>query len=101
MMALALASDCRRLPKSSRIALASLSTRAGRLVSRANEISFALLHVGGGGGGAEIVTEVFDEAVSPRSSVAVQETLIGPGDAPAVSSVAVLPLPEIRPPLAR
>ncbi len=41
MMALALASDCRRLPKSSRIALASLSTRAGRFLSRANEISFA------------------------------------------------------------
>jgi hypothetical protein len=54
----------------------------------------------GGGGGFSTVTVVSEEAFRPRSSVHFAVTVIGPADAPAVSSVAVLPVPETLPPLA-
>src|ERR1700730_1867696 len=75
---------------SSRQPLASLSTRTGRFLSRSKEMLQRLRTCGGGGGGgAATVTDVLALACLPRSSTALQVTLMVPGDAPAVLSVAV------------
>src|SRR5438067_1167224 len=95
MTAFASGSRCRRRATSSRMPLASLSTRHGFAGLRAKLISFSLLAVGGGGGGGGgwfTVTVVVVLLFRPRSSVAVAVTVIAPGCAPVVSSVAVLPL---------
>ena len=55
---------------------------------------------GGGGGGFSTVTGVEACPVRPRESVQLAPTVIVPGDVPAVSSVAELPLPEMFPALA-
>jgi len=52
---------------------------------------------GGGGGGFSTVTCVVPWAVRPRTSVAVAFTVIGPGAAPVVFKVALLPVPLIVP----
>src|SRR5271167_4427320 len=52
------------------------------------------------GGGFSTITWVRAWLFSPRESVQVALTVIGPGDAPAGSRVALLPLPETLPPLA-
>src|SRR5580704_1855342 len=54
----------------------------------------------GGGGGFSTVTSVEACAVRPRVSVQVAPTVMEPGDAPAVLSVAEPPPPETVPPLA-
>src|SRR5207248_8326999 len=79
----------------SRQPFAALSTRAG-LALLLNSNSHTLLAVGAGGG-FSTVTEALPCAVNPRSSLQVALTLIGPAAAPAVSSVAVLPVPLILP----
>ena len=85
------------------MALAVLSTRGLFFLK---VIWFSLLASGadgaggGGGGGASTFTDVVDEADKLRSSVAVQLTVIEPGCAPAVLSVALASLPEIVPELA-
>jgi len=55
---------------------------------------------GGGGGGAITLTLVVDEAVLPLSSTTLQVTVIGPGAAPAVESVAVEDVPLTEPAVA-
>src|SRR5580704_3335861 len=95
MSILALGSAFRRLATSSRMALAVLSTRHGRLRS-GNWIELILLQVGGGGGFSTF-TEAVQVPVRPRESVAVTVTLTGPDGAPVESSVAVVPLPLIFP----
>src|ERR1700733_2352934 len=83
---------------SSRQALASLSTRLGRFASRSKlTAQSALVSGAGGGGGAFTVTVVVDDAVWPLSSTTLQVTVIVPGAAPAVLSVAVEPLPDTEP----
>jgi len=62
--------------------------------------SLSLLACGGGGGGTSTVTWLEAEAVSPRESVQVALTVIGPADAPVVFNVPVFPLPETLPPVA-
>ncbi|MGA8488840.1 MAG: hypothetical protein WB711_00375, partial [Terriglobales bacterium] len=59
--------------------------------------SVSLLACGGGGGGFSTVTCVEAGVLSPRESVQVADTVTGPGDAPVVLRVAVLPLPEMVP----
>ena len=92
---------CRLRATSSRQALASLSTRAGRRLSRSKFTEQRLDVVGagggGGGGGAMTVTVVVAEAVWPLSSTTLHVTVIVPGAAPAVDSVAVVPLPVTEP----
>ena len=86
---------------SSRQALASLSTRVGRRLSRSKLTEQRLLVVGaGGGGGALTVTVVVADAVWPLSSTTLQVTVMVPGAAPAVVSVAVEVLPLIEPAVA-
>jgi hypothetical protein len=55
---------------------------------------------GGGGGGFQPSPCSLLEAVNPRESVQVALTVMDPGEAPVVVSVAELPLPEMLPPLA-
>src|SRR6266851_663620 len=70
--------------------LASLSTRAGRFLSRSKEMLQRLRTCGGGGGGGVVmVTDVLAVACLPRSSTTLQVTLMVPGDAPVVLRVAV------------
>src|SRR5271170_3182664 len=89
---------CRLRAISSRQALASLSTRAGRFLSRSKLIEQRALVVGaGGGGGALTVTVVVQEADWPLSSTTLHVTVIVPGAAPAVLNVAVEPLPDTEP----
>src|SRR6202453_4743748 len=89
---------CRLREISSRQALASLSTRAGRRASRSKLIEQRALVVGaGGGGGAFTVTVVLADAVCPLSSTTLQVTVIVPGAAPVVLSVAVEVLPDTEP----
>jgi len=78
--------------------LASLSTRTGRFVSRSKE-TLQRLRTGGSGGGGGVVTMTVVVAVAclPRSSTALQVTVIGPAGAPLVTSVAVGVVPEIWP----
>jgi hypothetical protein len=59
-----------------------------------------LVACGGGGGGFSTDTEVDEDAVKPRESVHVALVVMVPGEAPVVFRVAVLPLPEMVPPLA-
>ena len=83
---------------SSRQALASLSTRVGRRVSRSKfKLHSADVVGAGGGGGAVIDTVVCPEAVWPLSSTTLHVTVIVPGAAPAVDKVAVAPLPLTEP----
>ena len=83
---------------SSRQALASLSTRTGRLRSRSKEAKQSGTDGGGvAGGGVEIVTVVFALTCWPRSSTALQVTTMGPGGTPAVDRVTVEVTPEICP----
>src|SRR5215471_13888113 len=98
MTILAFGSAFRRLATSSRMALAVLSTRHGRLRS-GNWIEFSLLHCGAGGG-ASTVTVQEPLPVRLRASVAVTVTVIGPEPRPAVSRVADVPVPLMRPLLA-
>src|ERR1035441_7591604 len=97
MTILAFGSDFRRLATSSRMAFAVLSTRHG-LFRSGNWIELALLQVGGGGG-TSTPTEQVPLPDRLRESVAVTVTVIGPAAAPAVSSVAVVPVPLTRPAL--
>src|ERR1700684_4658837 len=97
MTILALGSAFKRLATSSRMALAVLSTRHGRLRS-GNWIELALLQVGGGGGTSTPTVQV-PVPLRLRASVAVTVTVIGPAPAPAVSKVAVAPVPLTRPAL--
>src|SRR5579864_2915391 len=55
---------------------------------------------GEGAGGLSIVTWVVEELFRPRESVQVALTVIGPGAAPAVFKVPVLPLPLTVPAVA-
>src|SRR5690348_4230557 len=55
---------------------------------------------GEGAGGLSIVTCVVAELFRPRESVQVALTVIGPGAAPAVFKLPVLPLPLMVPPVA-
>src|SRR4051812_35401642 len=92
------AERCRLRAISSRQALASLSTRAGRLLSRSKLIEHIACVVGAGGGvGATTVTVVVAEADWPLSSTTLQVTVIVPGAAPVVVSVAVEVLPLTEP----
>src|ERR1700678_4001371 len=81
---------CRLRATSSRQALASLSTRVGRLASRSKLTEQRLdacgTGGGGGGGGAITVTVVVADALWPFSSTVLQVTVIAPGAAPAVES---------------
>src|SRR6516162_3471032 len=95
MTTFAFGSAFRRLATSSRMALAVLSTRHG-LFSSGNWIELILLHVGGGGGTSTFTVQV-PLPVRLRASVAVAVTVIGPAAAPAVSRVAVLPVPLMLP----
>ena len=83
---------------SSRHAFASLSIRAGRFLSllKVMEQSCEVLMTGGGGG-ATTVTEVVVEAVWPLSSATLQVTVMVPGAAPTVLSVAVVLVPDTEP----
>src|SRR5262245_17513 len=80
----------------SRAPLAALSTRA---LFSLKKISVSLLACGFSGGASTFTVELAC-TLRPRSSVQVAPTLIAPGAAPAVSSVAVLPLPVAFPALA-
>src|ERR1700712_1564040 len=81
---------CRFRAISSRQALASLSTRAGRRLSRSKLIEQRADVVGTGGGvGATTVTVVVCDADWPLSSTTLQVTVIVPGAAPVVLRVAV------------
>src|SRR5579862_3676586 len=97
MTILALGSAFRRLATSSRMAFAVLSTRHGRFTS-GNWMELALLHVGGGGGTSTFTVQLpLPDRL--RASVAVTVTVTGPACKPAVSSVAVVPVPLILPPV--
>src|SRR6266702_5145308 len=89
---------------SSRQALASLSTRAGRTLSRSKLTEQRLDAMGagggGGGGGAITFTLAVDDAVLPLSSTTLQVTVMEPGAAPAVESVAVEVVPLTEPAVA-
>src|SRR5512135_1297879 len=98
MSILALGSAFRRLATSSRIAFAVLSTRHGRFLS-GNWMELILLQLGGGGGTSTFTVHV-PLPVRLRASVAVTVTVTGPACNPAVSRVAVVPVPLIRPALA-
>src|SRR5512133_1537368 len=98
MTILAFGSLFRRVATSSRIAFASLSTRHGRFLS-GKLIEFSLLQLGGGGG-TSIFTVQFPVPVKLRASVAVTVTVTAPACKPAVSRVAVVPVPLIWPELA-
>src|ERR1700677_4388220 len=98
MTIFAFGSAFRRLATSSRIAFAVLSTRHG-LFRSGNWIELILLQLGGGGGTSTPTVHV-PLPVRLRESVAVTVTLIGPDGAPAVSRVAVVPVPLMRPALA-
>src|SRR6202795_1137429 len=91
---------CRYLATSSRAALQVLSTRHGfTRFGKSHWLSF--LACGAAGGGFSTITCVVAGGdFRPRESVQVALTVIGPADAPVVLSVAVLPLPEMVPPLA-
>src|ERR1700752_4632358 len=93
---------CRFLATSSSLPLHSLSTRHGFLILAmlAKSQSVSLLACGGGGGGFSTLTCVEPCELNPRESVHVAFTVTGPADAPVVFSVAVLPLPEMLPPVA-
>src|ERR1700712_5706627 len=95
-------SRCRFRAMSSRHALASLSTRAGRFLSlsKVMEQSDFDEATGGGGGGATIATVVEAVALRPLSSITLQVMETVPGAAPAVDRVAVVPLPAIEPEVA-
>ena len=81
------------------MALQVLSTRQGFILfGKSHWLSLEAF--GGGGGGFSIVTCVEPGVASPRESVQVAPTVIVPGDAPPVFSVAELPLPETLPLLA-
>src|ERR1700759_3441975 len=95
MTILAFGSDFRRLATSSRIAFAVLSTRHG-LFRSGNWIELTLLQVGGGGGTSTFTVQL-PVPVRLRASVAVAVTVTGPADRPAVSRVAVVPVPLILP----
>lgn len=89
---------CKLSAISSRQALASLLTRAGRAVSRSNVMEQRLLVVGFvTATGAVMVTAVLWVAVCPASSVPAHVILTSPGDAPAVVSVTVDPVPVTEP----
>ena len=99
----ALDERCRASATSSRQAFASLSTRVGRLASRSKLTEHRLDAIGaggggggGGGGGAITLTLVVADIWCPLSSDTPQVTVIGPGAAPPVESVAegVVPLME-------
>src|ERR1700760_4295382 len=94
-------SCCALRVMSSRQALASLSTRVGRLASRSKLIEQRLLVSGfTTGGGALTVTVVVAEAVCALSSTTLQVTVIVPGATPVVVRVAVDVLPLIEPAVA-
>src|SRR5579863_7940945 len=81
------------------MALQVLSTRQGFFsLGKSHWLSLAAL--GGGGGGFSTVAWVEAWPVKPRESVQVAVTVIGPGWAPSVVRVAVVPLPERCPPVA-
>src|ERR1700756_5356045 len=88
----------RRLATSSRIAFAVLSTRHG-LFRSGNWMELILLHVGGGGGTSTPTVHV-PVPVRLGESVAVTVTVTGPAGKPAVSRVAVVPVPLMVPALA-
>src|SRR3954465_34006 len=94
---------CRARATSSRQALASLSTRAGRALSRPKLTVQRLEVVGagaggcGGGGGWITFTVVVADCVLPLSSATLQVTVIGPGAAPEVDRVALELVPLILP----
>src|SRR5665213_2917798 len=105
MASLALGSRCRLSATSSRHALASLSTRIGRCVSRSKLTvhRFCALGAGGGGGGggaggAMTDTLVRPDAVPPLSSETLQVTVMVPAPAPTVESVALEVVPLMEPP---
>ena len=84
---------------SSRHPLASLSTRTGRLRSRANDrLQRGRAGGGGGGGGARTVTVVVADANLPKSSRTLHVTVTMPTETPPVPSVAVvsLALPPVQ-----
>src|SRR5579864_6528305 len=68
------------------------------MLCRASLLSSSL--TSGEGGGVSMVTWVEAELFRPRESVQVALTVTGPGAAPAVFKLAVLPLPETEPPVA-
>ena len=80
------------------MAFAVLSTRHG-LFRSGNWIELILLQLGGGGGTLHTHRAV-PLPVRLRESVAVTVIVTGPGRKPAVSSVAVVPVPLIVPALA-
>src|SRR5579863_7163283 len=97
MAILAFGSCFIRLATSSRMALAVLSTRHGRFLS-GNAMELILLHCGGGGGTSTVTVQV-PLPVRLRASVADAVTVTGPAGKPAVSRVAEVPVPLMRPAL--
>src|SRR5678815_3354239 len=93
------ASCCKRRATSSKTALQVLSTLHG-FFGFGNSHSLSLLDCGGGGGGTSTLTCVEPAAVSPRESVQVAFTVMGPAGAPSVFKVAVLPSPDNVPAVA-
>src|SRR6516165_2850219 len=99
MTSFALGSFFNAEASSSRIALASLSTRHGmyRWCGRCmNWIGVRALHCGGGGGASTVTVEV-QVPVKPRESVAVTVIVTGPLGKPVLSNVAVVPVPVTVP----
>src|SRR5947209_11494960 len=93
MTALASGSLFKRRATSSNAAFALLSTCAEFFLK---SISFSLL-ASGAFAGTSTLTFALPVAVRPRSSEQVALTETGPACIPAVSSVALLPLPETLP----
>jgi hypothetical protein len=92
---------CRFLATSSRMALQVLSTRQGFFsLGKSHWLSLLASGAGGGGGFSTVTCALVAGDFNPRESVQVALTVIVPAEAPAVFSVAVLPLPLMLPPVA-